>query len=1005
MSDTPVLGIDLGTTNSSVAITEDADTRLLDNANGESLTPSAVQYPVTDQEQAQPFVGTPAVQQQQLYPDRTFTSIKREMADDIEYTVDDRRLTPANISSDILRSLKEDAATRLGFEPARLTECVIAVPAYWEGDARSATRAAARMAEFDEITLITEPTAAALAYGYRKQGDTETVLVWDLGGGTFDCSIVEIGDGRFTVLSTNGDRYLGGDDWDDVVVDWVRSEFESEFGVDPLASQPWDTPGELAHRRAQVREAVVDCKEQLCSQGHGNSTILLAHLMPVEEGGSAVTFQRTLDMQTFEDLTKDLLNETREPTRQTLSEAGLTPADLDEVLLVGGATRMPQVDDLISEELSKIPNRTINPDEAVARGAAIKGGGEGILLQEALPLSLGIEVSGGKFRPIIDRGATLPTKSSQKFTTSKDNQTNVQIDVYQGERPIATDNRHMKRFYLTGIPRAPRGAAVVDVTFDVTSEGIVRASAHLEGGPEHAEKQVQIEGITDYTDAEIQEHIETARANRQRDMEREKRVDVLSRAREVRDHAERYLEDHRDVFTAGEINTLQNLLDDLQKALDSEASTNSIAESSERLEDELISVSSKLINQRNSSSGSQTNHLAESPGQTESPSIHEPNSGEGVAKSVSTGEESGGDSDRESSTSSTESHGPLWSGSRNSDATEPTDSQNNADPETTNHEQTADTADDLKTETGAEDSTSGDPDETERDEREEAQIPSQTQQNNSDSETSQHVDAAEFNANDQGERAVYADTNTVEDGFDESVNEDPLGSMPESDEGDDETPPESESTSEPNSEPGSDGAVAPQTPSEESDSTEPSEDVSQEDLEETDEPTAIPTMEKMTPEESSGESSAVPGEDMQSALENVYCEGDSSDDNSQLNADNLTESDSVGDSDDQDKASDENHSGDEPQSDSLDLDQADVERDSPKDSTDTTTAQASSSDQGSDNSPISGSDSDNLKDDKQGEDEGEEDSTTESGPLTHTEEDDTDSDLSETTQMSFSFGN
>jgi molecular chaperone DnaK len=511
MARSKVLGIDLGTSNSAVAITEAGEAEILKNQVGEPVTPSAVRFPPPDDDKETPYVGKPALDGKHQDPERTVTSIKRKMGDsEYSITIDGESYSPPEISAYILRSLRENASDSLGVSFDVLNEAVITVPAYFSEDQRQATRTAAEMAEFDSVRIINEPTAAAMSYGYRETSEPETILVYDLGGGTFDVSVLDVGRGTFQVRSAGGDRELGGDDWDAEVADWIAEKFRDQYGTNPLEPQPTDGPGELLARESRIYEAAKDAKEEVCAS-EGTTTILLPYLMEVD--GEVVTdFSLDFDVATLERLTGHLIDRTIEPMMDAIDEAGYNVPDLDEVILVGGATRMPQVHKQLNEIFPFEPEKCVDPDEAVAKGAAIHGDDNDILVQEVTPLTLGIGIEGGKFKPLIDRNSTLPAEGSEIFTTSENNATQVRIDVFQGEHEIVERNRKLRQFYLGDIPPQPRGVPQIEVTFRVNREGIVTARAELLNGlSDEATSEVSIDGVTDISQEEIQEHISEVR--------------------------------------------------------------------------------------------------------------------------------------------------------------------------------------------------------------------------------------------------------------------------------------------------------------------------------------------------------------------------------------------------------------------------------------------------------------------------------------------------------------
>lgn len=509
-----IIGIDLGTTNSCVAVMEGGQPTVIANTEGARTTPSVVAFTKTGER----LVGEPAKRQAVTNADKTISSIKREMGSDFKVTIDEKKYSPQEISAMILQKLKADAEGYLG---EKVTEAVITVPAYFNDAQRQATKDAGKIAGLDVKRIINEPTAAALAYGLDNEKE-QKIMVYDLGGGTFDVSIIEIGDGVIEVLSTAGDNRLGGDDFDQKITDYMLADFKAKEGVDLSTDK-------MALQR--LKEAAEKAKKELSSATTTN--INLPFITATAEGPKH--FDMNLTRAKFDELTRDLVDRTAEPVRRALSDAGLTAADLGQVLLVGGSTRIPAVQEEVKRLTGKEPSKSLNPDECVALGASVQGGklagdaGAGdILLLDVTPLSLSIETMGGVATRLIERNTTIPTKKSQIFSTAADNQTAVDINVVQGERQFAKDNKSLGQFRLDGIPPAPRGIPQIEVTFDIDANGIVNVSAKDLGTGK--EQHITITAGSNMSDSDIDKAVKEAAEFEAQDKKRKEAIDTRNEA-------------------------------------------------------------------------------------------------------------------------------------------------------------------------------------------------------------------------------------------------------------------------------------------------------------------------------------------------------------------------------------------------------------------------------------------------------------------------------------------
>ena len=542
-----IIGIDLGTTNSCVAVMEGGQPVVIANSEGSRTTPSVVAF-TTDGER---LVGQVAKRQAVTNPDRTVISIKREMGTGYKVSVDGKAYTPQDISAMVLAKMKETAEAYLG---EKVTEAVITVPAYFNDSQRQATKDAGRIAGLDVKRIINEPTAASLAYGLDKEG-TQKILVYDLGGGTFDVSILDIGDGVFEVLSTNGNTRLGGDDFDQRVIDWIADNFKRDNGIDLRQDR-------IAAQR--LKEASETAKNEL--SGTTTASINLPFITADATGPKHVDM--TLTRAKFDELTRDLVDATIEPMRKALADAGLTYDKIDKIILVGGSTRIPAVQETVKRITGKEPFKGINPDECVAIGAAIQGGVLGgevkdVLLLDVTPLSLGLETEGHIFTRLIDRNTTIPCEKSQVFSTAADGQTSVEINVLQGERQMAYDNKSLGRFQLTNIAPAPRGVPQIEVTFSIDRNGIVHVSAKDKATGNA--QDITITASTNLSEDEINQRVKEAEQYAEQDKKRKEEAETLNRADSLIYETEKQLRDNGDKLSDEDKNTLNSEIESFKK--------------------------------------------------------------------------------------------------------------------------------------------------------------------------------------------------------------------------------------------------------------------------------------------------------------------------------------------------------------------------------------------------------------------------------------------------------
>jgi chaperone protein dnaK len=576
-----IIGIDLGTTNSAVAVMEGGEPTIIANVEGNRTTPSVVAFTKNGER----LVGETAKRQAITNAARTITSIKREMGTDYKVKIDDKEYSPEEISAMILQKIKSDVESYLG---ETVSEAVITVPAYFTDSQRQATKDAGKIAGLDVKRIINEPTAAALAYGMDKDTEQHKIMVFDLGGGTFDVSILEIGDGVFEVLSTRGNNRLGGDDFDEVLMNYMISEFKKENGID-LSKD--------VTAMQRLKDAAEKAKKELSTTMTTN--VNLPFITAVD--GAPVHLNMDIKRAKFEELASDLIDKTLVPVREALNDAGLTASEIDKVLLVGGSTRIPAVQEAVKKLIGKEPQKDINPDECVAIGAAIQGGvltGEvkDLLLLDVTPLSLGIETMGGVMTRLIERNTTIPAKKSQIFSTAADGQTAVDIHVLQGEREFAHDNTTLGRFQLTGIPAAPRGVPQIEVTFDIDANGIVNVHAKDLGSGN--EQKITITASTKLSEEEINKKVREAEQFAQEDKKKKEDVEIKNNAESLVYQTEKTLKDLEGKLSEDEKSAVNTKLEELKTALTTD-NTEDIKAKNDALTQEFYKLSEKLYQNAN----------------------------------------------------------------------------------------------------------------------------------------------------------------------------------------------------------------------------------------------------------------------------------------------------------------------------------------------------------------------------------------------------------------------